>query len=182
MGCVPSKTRRRKTEADAAARGAAAAAAADEEKRAAAALAAAARGADRQEDASSKIRSMPRPQSRVERQTSMYEQLDQAARAPPELRTVASVEMGEKSKKLLDNFEEKERAAHAKPELVAVDKNDLRCSDVFTKMLGDYEENDAKAAAEPKLEKTFVQKEKESVERIIALSAAASTATETSVY
>jgi hypothetical protein len=56
--------------------------------------------------------------------------------------------------------------------LQSIDRKDLRCSTEFTKMLGDYEDKDAKAAAEPKLEKTFVQREKESVERIQAITTA----------
>jgi hypothetical protein len=57
--------------------------------------------------------------------------------------------------------------------LQSIEKKDLRCSTEFSKMVGDYEDKDAKAAAEPKLEKTYVQREKESVERIQAITAAA---------
>jgi hypothetical protein len=117
---------------------------------------------------------MPRVESKVMRAASLYDQRDEAAKAPPALVAVDTAAVGVRSRALLDGFEEKERAARRVEELRSVEKKDVRCeSAAFKKMLGDYEEKDAKVAAEPKLEKTFVQREKESVARVAAIERAA---------
>lgn len=104
----------------------------------------------------------PRPDTAVLRRASAFDQMDETARKTPELTPVQTVPVGAKSAKLLAGFEAKEAAARAPPVLQSVEKTDLRKSKLFDK-LQEYEANDARAAAEPKLEKTFAQRQAEAV-------------------
>jgi hypothetical protein len=171
MGCVPSKAaaaKRRRLDAEAAA------ARAERENVARSGLEGEAAAAEEATAAEAAARAVPRRlTSRVDQKRDMYERLEHDARSPPELVPLAQVVVGQRSRKLLEGFEKKEAEARAPPVLQSIDRKDLRCSTEFAKMLGDYEDKDAKAAAEPKLEKTFVQREKESVERIQAITTAA---------
>jgi hypothetical protein len=156
MGCVPSKARR--------------------EHDASLALAAETAARQREEKAAANSlgrQSMPRVESRVMRAASMYEKRDEAARSTPALVAVDTAAVGVKSRALLDGFEAKEAAARRVEELRSVEKKDVRASAAFASTLGGYEEKDAKAKAEPRLEKTFVQKERESNARVQAFEKAA---------
>lgn len=162
MGCITSKNanlaaKRQELEREAAARRAA-------EKR----LASEKRAADQ-----AAADRLSRPQSRVEKQLSMYEKLENDARKQPELQQVQGGVIGQRSAKLLEGYEQKEKDAKAVPELVRVDRKDIRSGTMFRSLLGDYEKKDADAAAEPKLEKTFVQREKESLQRLSDIERAA---------
>lgn len=116
---------------------------------------------------------LPRPLSRVEAQASKYEALDAKAHVAPSLVDVKQAMVGTRSRKLLDGYEKREAEAREVPELVQVSKNDLKAGEGFLGILKNCEDLDRAAAAEPKLEKTFVQRERESVQRIVAMEEAA---------
>lgn len=168
MPCFPSRRAARRR------------AAADEERaleaKAAAAAAARAEAAAREarENELPRPSTMPRPLSRVEAAAGMYEALDAQAKAAPELVEVRGGMVGVRSRKLLDGFEKREEDARVIPDLVEVDKSKIVAGERFSSMLSKCEELDAAAAAEPKLEKTFVQRERESVMRVTAMQDAAS--------
>jgi hypothetical protein len=139
----------------------------------AAAAAAARAAAEREENELPRPTPLPRPLSRVEAAAGMYEALDAKAKAAPALVEVTRPIVGQRSRKLLDGFEKRDAEAHAVLDLVEVDASKLKANESFRSMLSKCEEADKKAAAEPKLEKTFVQRERESVQRVLALQDAA---------
>lgn len=96
-------------------------------------------------------------ETEVMKRVNAYDALDAQARAAPELVAVSAVAVGSNNAKLLDHFEAKEAAARASPKLRKVDKTDVRNSRIFN-MLQEYEANDARVAAEPRLSKTFSQR------------------------
>lgn len=155
MGCVQSAPRKRpnKREATALAEEAKAARLEAQKREAALKAAAAEDGAKPPQDA------LPRRDTLVLKQAGQFDKLHEDALKPPPLRAVTVIK-GRESMKLLEGFEQKEAQSRAVPELVTVEKSDLRSSKLFDK-LKEYEENDKRAAAEPRLEKTFMQRQRE---------------------
>lgn len=158
MGCVQSQSDVPRKERYGKAGTASPASGATEEKEAARLLS--------QQDKSAAAEAAAPPQPGPERrdtavlkQAGAFDQLHAEAHRPPELKQV-EVKVGKRSSVLLEGFEQKEAAARAMPELVNVDNKDLKQSKLYEK-LREYEAKDAKAAAEPKLEKTFMQRERE---------------------
>lgn len=100
-----------------------------------------------------------RPETAVMKQAGAFDKFHEDALKAPEVKQ-QQFAVGAKSKRLLDGFEKKEAEARAPPVLVNVDKTDVRRSKLFDKLQG-YEALDAQAAADPKLDKTFVEKERE---------------------
>lgn len=105
-----------------------------------------------------------RPQSEVMKRAGAFDQLDADSKTSPPLKQVsaAAVAVGERNSKLLQEFERREAEARAAPVLQDVRTTDVRNSKIFDK-LKEFEANDARAAAEPKLEKTFSQRQDERV-------------------
>lgn len=112
--------------------------------------------------ASAMLEQRNRPQSEVMKRAGAFDKLDADSKAPPQLKEVPanSVSVGERNSKLLLEFERREAEARAAPVLRDVRTTDVRNSKIFGK-LQEFEANDARAAAEPKLEKTFSQRQGE---------------------
>lgn len=105
----------------------------------------------------------PRRETDVLRRATAFDKLHEEAHKAPSLRDIQVVK-GAQSQRLLEGFEAKEAEAHTKPELVTVQAADLKSSKLYDAIRG-YEEKDEKAAQEPKLEKTFMEREKEKEEQ-----------------
>jgi len=88
---------------------------------------------------------------------SAFDALDARSKAAPKLEHVHDVAVGERNLALLAAFEKKEADARAPPVLQNVTQTDVRASKIFGK-LQEFEANDAKVRAEPKLEQPFSQK------------------------
>lgn len=101
----------------------------------------------------------PRRDTAVLKKAGQFDQLHAEALRMPTLRDVKVVR-GANSMRLLEGFEQKEAEARAVPELVDVEEINLKESGLYDK-LREFELKEAKARAEPRLEKTFVQKERE---------------------
>lgn len=100
-----------------------------------------------------------RPETEVLRRATAFDKLEEEANRSPSLRDIKVV-MGEHNRRLLEGFEAKEAESKAVPNLVKVDSKDLRQSKLYEK-LKEYEANDERVRLEPKLETSFLQREKE---------------------
>lgn len=107
--------------------------------------------------ASAALAERNRPKSEVMKRADAFDRLDKDAKVLPCL-LPSSVSVGEKSSKLLMEFERREAEARAAPVLRDVKATDVRNSKIFDK-LKEFEANDARARAEPRLEKTFSQRQ-----------------------
>lgn len=96
----------------------------------------------------------------VLRQAGQFDQLHEEALKMPSLKDIRVVR-GANSMRLLEGFEQKEAEARAMPELVNIDEVDVKESRLYDK-LREFELKEEKARAEPRLEKTFMQKQRES--------------------
>lgn len=118
---------------------------------------------------------LPRRDTLVLKKAGQFDKLHEDALRPPPLQAVTVIR-GKESMRLLEGFEAKEAESRAVPQLVAVERSDLRSSKLFDK-LKEYEDNDKRAAAEPRLEKTFIQRQRESSGSIATRSSASSAGT-----
>lgn len=106
---------------------------------------------------------LARTRSVVEATAARYEARDAAAAKAPELVAIEKRIVGAKSAKLLEGYEARDAAARAVPDKVEVAGGVV--GQRISGLVEGCEEKDRNAAAEPKLEKTFVQRERESILR-----------------
>lgn len=100
----------------------------------------------------------------VLRKAGAFDKLHEDALRAPELQRDVHVTVGQHSQRLLQGFEQKEAEARAMPQLVKVER---AVSTRLMETLAELEANDARAAAEPKLEKTFMEKERERLSTVV---------------